>query len=90
MKLLMGYLRCWQGSVRLNGAAIEALDPPARRRLGITYCPQERPVFDDLTVRDNLTLMRADRGLAPFAAYVRALSHPGAAARAACRHAVGR
>ncbi len=69
MKLLMGYLRCWQGSVRLNGAAIEALDPPARRRLGITYCPQERPVFDDLTVRDNLTLMRADRGLAPFAAY---------------------
>jgi urea transport system ATP-binding protein len=69
MKLLMGYLRCWQGSVRLNDTAIEALDPPARRLLGISYCPQERPVFDDLSVHDNLTLMRADRGLAPFAAY---------------------
>src|SRR5207244_3463109 len=40
-----------------------------RRALGISYCPQERPVFDDLSVRDNLTLMRADRGLAPFADY---------------------
>jgi ABC-type branched-subunit amino acid transport system ATPase component len=69
MRLLMGYLPCWQGSVRLDGIAIEALATPARRVLGISYCPQERPVFDDLSVRDNLTLMRPDRDLAPFADY---------------------
>jgi branched-chain amino acid transport system ATP-binding protein len=69
MKLLMGYLPCWQGSVQFDGTAIEALATPARRALGISYCPQERPVFDDLSVRDNLTLMRPDGDLAPFADY---------------------
>ena len=63
MKLLFGQLPCRAGSVRLEGRAIEALEPAARRALGISYCPQERPVFDDLSVRDNLTLMRADRRL---------------------------
>src|SRR5678815_507262 len=33
----------------------------------MSYCPQERPVFDDLSVRDNLTLMRPERGLPAFA-----------------------
>src|SRR6516164_1848022 len=69
MKLLMGYLPCWQGSVQFDGTAIEALATPARRALGISYCPQERPVFDDLSVRDNLTLMRPNRNLAPFVDY---------------------
>jgi urea transport system ATP-binding protein len=70
MKLLMGYLKCWQGSVRLDGTSIETLTTPERHGLGITYCPQERPVFDDLSVRDNLTLMRPNRDLAPFAGYL--------------------
>jgi ABC-type branched-subunit amino acid transport system ATPase component len=69
MKLLFGYLPCWQGRVIWNGRPIEALDPPARRALGISYCPQERPVFDDLSVRDNLTLMQEDRALDRFAPY---------------------
>ena len=58
MKLLTGYLPCTRGRVLLDDAPITALDPAARRRAGISYCPQERPVFDDLSVRDNLTLMR--------------------------------
>jgi branched-chain amino acid transport system ATP-binding protein len=69
MKLLMGYLRCWQGDVRFNNTPIEMLEASARRALGISYCPQERPVFDDLSVRDNLTLMRASRDLTPFKHY---------------------
>jgi urea transport system ATP-binding protein len=69
MKLLFGYLGCWHGRILLEGRAIEALEPPQRRRLGMTYCPQERPVFDDLSLRDNLTLARGARDLAPFAAY---------------------
>jgi urea transport system ATP-binding protein len=69
MKLLAGYLPCLRGRVILEGRPIQGLDPSARRRIGITYCPQERPVFDDLSVRDNLTLMRAKRQLAPFRPY---------------------
>jgi urea transport system ATP-binding protein len=68
LKLLFGYLPCRQGSVLLDGRPIDALDPSARRRAGLSYCPQEHPVFDDLSVRDNLTLMRPDREVAPFAA----------------------
>jgi branched-chain amino acid transport system ATP-binding protein len=69
MRLLFGYLRLWTGRVLRDGKPIDALEPPARRALGITYCPQERPVFDHLSVRDNLTLMRADRSLEAFAPY---------------------
>jgi len=66
MKLLFGQLACRAGSVRFEGLAIERLEASQRRALGISYCPQERPVFDDLSVRDNLTLMRADRRLDVF------------------------
>jgi urea transport system ATP-binding protein len=69
MKLLLGYLPCWNGQVLLDGEPIGALDPSARRRAGLSYCPQERPVFDDLSVRDNLTLTRASRRLTPFRRY---------------------
>jgi len=69
MKLLFGYLPCMGGRVMLNGRPIQGLEPSARRRSGMTYCPQERPVFDDLSVRDNLTLMRASRQMAPFRPY---------------------
>jgi urea transport system ATP-binding protein len=69
MKLLTGYLPCTRGRVLFDGAAITALDLAARRRSGVTYCPQERPVFDDLSVHDNLTLMRESRKLAPFRRY---------------------
>jgi branched-chain amino acid transport system ATP-binding protein len=69
MKLLFGYLPCLSGRVLLDGKPIQGLDPSARRRTGMTYCPQERPVFDDLSVYDNLTLMRASRQLAPFRPY---------------------
>jgi urea transport system ATP-binding protein len=69
MRLLMGYLPCARGRVLLGETSITTLNPAARRRAGISYCPQERPVFDDLSVRDNLTLMRDNRRLAPFAKY---------------------
>jgi len=67
LKLLFGQLPCRAGSIRFEGRDVQAFEATARRSLGISYCPQERPVFDDLSVRDNLTLMRPDRGLAAFA-----------------------
>ena len=66
MKMLLGEVACRSGSIRFDGRPIERVDPVRRRGLGISYCPQERPVFDELSVRDNLTLMRADRELAVF------------------------
>ncbi len=67
LKLLFGLLPSRGGSVRFAGGALDGIESSRRRALGISYCPQERPVFDDLTVRDNLTLMRADHSLAVFA-----------------------
>lgn len=69
MKLLAGHLRPWRGAILFNDRPIAGLDPAARRALGMTYCPQERVVFDDLTVRENLFLMRRDRSLAPLNPY---------------------
>ena len=69
MKLLFGHLPCWQGTVQFEGRAIEQMEPADRRKLGLSYCPQERPVFDDLSVRDNLTLMRPDRRMETFEPY---------------------
>ncbi|MEO7150817.1 MAG: ATP-binding cassette domain-containing protein [Burkholderiaceae bacterium] len=68
LKMLFGQLPLREGRVRFEGRPIEHVEASRRRALGIGYCPQERPVFDDLSVRDNLTLMRADRGLDGFAA----------------------
>jgi ABC-type branched-subunit amino acid transport system ATPase component len=66
LKLLFGQLPCRRGTIRFMGQAVDGLEAARRRDAGISYCPQERPVFDDLSVRDNLTLMRADRRLDVF------------------------
>jgi urea transport system ATP-binding protein len=69
MKLLFGFLPCRKGGIRFDNRPLGALAPEMRRRLGMSYCPQERPVFDDLSVHDNLTLTRADRRLEFFRPY---------------------
>ena len=66
LKLLFGQLACRAGSIRFEGREVQTLEATRRRALGISYCPQERPVFDDLSVRDNLTLMRPDRRVDVF------------------------
>jgi ABC-type branched-subunit amino acid transport system ATPase component len=66
LKLLFGQLPCSAGTIRFEGRPIDALQGWRRRRLGMGYCPQERSVFDRLSVRDNLTLMRPDRRLEGF------------------------
>jgi urea transport system ATP-binding protein len=69
MKMLFGYLPCRGGSVSFRGRPIHRLDPTDRHRLGISYSPQERPVFDALSIRDNLTLMRDQRSLSEYSRY---------------------
>jgi len=43
-----------RGEVVFDGRRIEALLPHARARLGLGYVPEDRRLFADLTVRENL------------------------------------
>jgi len=45
-----------RGRVEANGVALDALPPHQRARLGLGYVPQERRIFTDLTVRQNLVV----------------------------------
>ena len=44
------------GSVTFNGQSIARLPPHRRAALGISYVPEGRRVFADLTVRENLLM----------------------------------
>lgn len=72
MRLLTGHLPVRSGTVRFAGRSLDGLAPDRRHRLGLVYCPQDRPVFDNLSVRENLTLMAsvdADRYAPLLAAF---------------------
>jgi ABC-type branched-subunit amino acid transport system ATPase component len=67
LKMIFGEVACRAGAIRLEGRPIDHLEAVRRRAAGISYCPQERPVFETLSVRDNLTLMRPKRSLDAYA-----------------------
>lgn len=46
----------YQGSVELSGARLDGLPPHARARRGLARTWQTVELFDDLTVRENLTV----------------------------------
>ena len=52
---LMGLVRA-QGAVELAGQSLAGLPTHRRARLGLGYVPQERRIFTDLTVRQNLAV----------------------------------
>jgi len=51
---LMGITTRHKGSVQLGGEAIEGIPIHKRARLGLGYVPQEREIFQSLTVEENL------------------------------------
>jgi branched-chain amino acid transport system ATP-binding protein len=55
LKAAMGLVPA-RGSVRLADARIEHLPPHARARRGLGYVPEERRIFTELTVRENLAV----------------------------------
>src|SRR4029453_9485188 len=63
LKLLHGFLPLRDGEIRHRGVDIRALAPAERSRRGISFAPQERIAFDNLSVRDNLCLMHPGRRL---------------------------
>ncbi len=56
LKMIMGFLPLHQGEVHLFGARINGEPPYLIARRNIAFCPQEQPLFQDLTVGENLRL----------------------------------
>lgn len=54
MKSVMGLVEIARGQVRLDGVDIAKLKPYQRCRRGLGYVPEDRRIFIDLTVAENL------------------------------------
>ena len=58
MKAIMGLLDARSGSVAFDGRDVSALPPHRIAKLGLGYVPEDRRVFTDLTVEENLEVGR--------------------------------
>ncbi len=58
MKAIMGLLARRSGVIRANGHDISALKPYEIARLGVGFSPQDRRIFSDLSVEENLDVGR--------------------------------
>ena len=56
MKALFGMLDLREGSVRLNGRDITALNPQDRVKAGMGFVPQVNNIFPSMTVEENLEM----------------------------------
>jgi len=54
MKAMLGLLNLKSGNISIDGEDISKLSPQERVKKGISFVPQTRNVFADLTVRENL------------------------------------
>jgi branched-chain amino acid transport system ATP-binding protein len=58
MRAIMGLIGERAGAVRFNGADISRLKPFEIARRGLGYTPEDRRIFSDLTVTENLDVGR--------------------------------
>ena len=58
MKSVMGLMERRSGRVQFNGTDISALKPYEIARLGLGFTPEDRRIFSDLTVLENLDVGR--------------------------------
>jgi branched-chain amino acid transport system ATP-binding protein len=66
LKAIMGLLPRLSGDVTFDGRALKDLEPYEVARLGLGYVPEDRRIFTDLTVTENLEIGRQPpRGGAP-------------------------
>ncbi len=61
MKAIMGLAPARAGDIRFQGHQVDHLRPHAVARLGLGYVPEDRRIFTDLTVRENLDVGRRNR-----------------------------
>jgi branched-chain amino acid transport system ATP-binding protein len=66
-RVISGLLKARSGSVKLGDREINGLDPAVILRAGIAQVPQNRALFPEMSIRDNLLLggyaIRRDRAL---------------------------
>jgi branched-chain amino acid transport system ATP-binding protein len=58
MKAIMGLIAKKRGRIAFRGTDISALPPYRIGRLGLGWVPEDRRIFTDLTVRENLAVAR--------------------------------
>ena len=83
LKTIMAVVRARRGRITWNGADITGLSPHRIVQLGIGYVPEERRIFPNLTVYENLKMARlavdGGRRMDAYLAQVVALFPPLAA-----------
>lgn len=88
LKAIMGLVPPFAGEVHFDGTRIDGREPYEIARLGLGYVPEDRRIFTDLTVAENLAVGRqppragaprwdTDRLLALFPALARMRERPG-------------
>ena len=58
LKAIMGLVPLQSGEVKLDGESISHLQPYQIARLGLGYVPEDRRIFTDLTVTENIEVGR--------------------------------
>ena len=69
LKTIMGLLQAKQGTIRYNNENLIGLQPYEIARMGVGYVPDERLIFPDLTIRENLEIAMKDptaKGIPPW------------------------
>jgi len=56
LKSIAGFLKKVSGTVTCDGASLLGMMPYDIAKLGVKYVPQDKKVFSDLTVRENLEM----------------------------------
>lgn len=56
LKALVNVVQPWSGAVSVGGQRITGLKPYRVARAGVTYVPQEKAIFGELTVEENVTV----------------------------------
>jgi branched-chain amino acid transport system ATP-binding protein len=69
LKTIMGLIARRRGAVRFDGRDISALEPYRIARLGLGFTPEDRRIFSDLTVMENLDVGRQPPRAAGAAAW---------------------
>jgi branched-chain amino acid transport system ATP-binding protein len=58
LKAIMGLVPPSSGAIHFNGGALRGLEPYEIARLGLGYVPEDRRIFTDLTVAENIEVAR--------------------------------
>jgi branched-chain amino acid transport system ATP-binding protein len=56
LQTIMGFIKPTEGEITFGSEDITRISTYERTRLGIGYVPQDRPVFSELSVRENLLI----------------------------------